>query len=80
MPDTRTASWTLDDAARMLKRASVRLDFYAFVDKVLERKPNINDVWQMEKWEQFQELARGASRMPVEMIAAVIATETEKGY
>lgn len=48
------------------------VNFEAFVNRVLKDDPNMDDVWQVEKWELFQEAVEGVVRLPLEHLKLML--------
>ena len=68
--------YTLKQIRSAIVHAYMNTHFDEFVITILQRVPNENDTWQIEKWEGFQDLCKGIVRFPEEYFANVIHTNS----
>ena len=64
--------WILNQIHHAIIRAYLEMSFYDFVENVLHHTPNENDLWQLEKWEDFQIMCKGLVRFSHEYFTRVI--------
>ena len=69
--------FTLDEITSVVREAWNNMDYVAFVENILRVPPRKNDAWQLEKWQDFQNVCRSLLCFPKEYLARVIQANLE---
>ena len=69
--------YTLEEITTFINKAYMNTNYTTFVREILQMERRENDVWQEEKWENFQAMCKGLLRFPKEYLARIMQVNSE---
>ena len=69
--------YTLEEITTFINKAYMNTNYTTFVREILQMERRENDVWQEEKWENFQDMCSGLLRFPKEYLARIMQVNSE---